>query len=48
MTIAVIGEGYVGLVSAAWFSDLCYDVTCVDSDRRRLAMPEAGKIPIYG
>lgn len=47
MKIAVIGAGYVGLVSAACFADFGYDVTCVDSDAAKLAMLEAGKMPIY-
>ena len=47
MKITVIGAGYVGLVSAACFSDFGYDVTCVDKDARKVAMLEGGKIPIY-
>jgi UDPglucose 6-dehydrogenase len=47
MKITVIGAGYVGLVSAACFSDFGYEVTCVDRDARKVAMLESGKIPIY-
>jgi UDPglucose 6-dehydrogenase len=47
MKITVIGAGYVGLVSAACFSDFGYEVTCVDRDPRKLAMLENGEIPIY-
>ena len=47
MKITVIGAGYVGLVSAACFSDFGYEVTCVDRDPRKLAMLESGRIPIY-
>jgi UDPglucose 6-dehydrogenase len=47
MNITVIGAGYVGLVSAACFSDFGYQVTCVDRDRRKLAALESGRIPIY-
>src|SRR4051812_68427 len=47
MKITVIGAGYVGLVSAACFSDFGYEVTCVDRDGRKLALLESGKIPIY-
>ena len=47
MKITVIGAGYVGLVSAACFSDFGYDVTCVDRDPRKLALLESGRIPIY-
>jgi UDPglucose 6-dehydrogenase len=47
MKITVIGAGYVGLVSAACFSDFGYEVTCVDRDARKVAALENGKIPIY-
>ncbi len=47
MKLTVIGAGYVGLVSAACFSDFGYDVTCVDRDARKVAALENGKIPIY-
>ena len=47
MKITVIGAGYVGLVSAACFSDFGYEVTCVDRDPRKLALLEGGRIPIY-
>ncbi len=47
MKITVIGAGYVGLVSAACFSDFGYEVTCVDRDARKIAALEAGRIPIY-
>jgi UDPglucose 6-dehydrogenase len=47
MKITVIGAGYVGLVSAACFSDFGYDVTCVDRDAGKVAALEAGRIPIY-
>ena len=47
MKITVIGAGYVGLVSAACFSDFGYEVTCVDRDARKVAALEGGKIPIY-
>jgi UDPglucose 6-dehydrogenase len=47
MKITVIGAGYVGLVSAACFSDFGYEVSCVDRDARKVAALENGKIPIY-
>ena len=47
MKITVIGAGYVGLVSAACFSDFGYEVTCVDRDARKVAALENGRIPIY-
>jgi UDPglucose 6-dehydrogenase len=47
MKITVIGAGYVGLVSAACFSDFGYDVTCVDRDAGKVAKLQEGHIPIY-
>ncbi len=47
MKITVIGAGYVGLVSAACFSDFGFDVTCVDRDTDRVESLKAGIMPIY-
>jgi UDPglucose 6-dehydrogenase len=47
MKIAVIGTGYVGLVSGVCFSDFGHDVVCVDKDSAKIAKLEAGKVPIY-
>jgi UDPglucose 6-dehydrogenase len=47
MRIAVIGTGYVGLVVGACFAETGNDVTCVDKDRRKVAMLRRGRIPIY-
>ena len=47
MNIAVIGTGYVGLVSGAGFSDFGHDVTCVDIDAARVAALTRGEIPIF-
>ena len=47
MKIAVVGTGYVGLVSGACFSDMGMDVTCVDIDRAKIDNLNAGVIPIY-
>jgi UDPglucose 6-dehydrogenase len=47
MKIAVIGTGYVGLVSGAGFSDFGHDVTCVDIDEGRVAALRKGDIPIH-
>ena len=47
MRIAMIGTGYVGLVSGACFSEFGIDVACVDKDTAKIASLKAGKIPIY-
>ena len=47
MRVAMIGTGYVGLVSGACFSDFGHDVVCVDKDASKIEMLEAGKMPIY-
>jgi len=47
MRIAMIGTGYVGLVSGACFADLGHDVICIDNDQNKLDLLEQGKIPIY-
>ncbi|PKP71890.1 MAG: UDP-glucose 6-dehydrogenase [Alphaproteobacteria bacterium HGW-Alphaproteobacteria-4] len=47
MKIAMIGTGYVGLVSGVCFSDFGHDVVCVDKDPRKIEMLMAGKAPIY-
>ncbi|MEL7534630.1 MAG: nucleotide sugar dehydrogenase, partial [Bacteroidota bacterium] len=47
MKIAVIGTGYVGLVSGTCFAEAGNDVLCVDNDPRKLAMLKAKQIPIY-
>jgi UDPglucose 6-dehydrogenase len=47
MRVAMIGTGYVGLVSGACFADFGHEVTCVDKDRAKIAALERGEMPIY-
>jgi UDPglucose 6-dehydrogenase len=47
MKITMIGGGYVGLVSAACFSEFGWSVTCVEKDPAKLAVLRAGEIPIF-
>ncbi|WP_020175072.1 UDP-glucose dehydrogenase family protein [Methyloferula stellata] len=47
MRIAMIGSGYVGLVSGACFADFGHVVTCVDKDAAKVAALRDGKVPIY-
>lgn len=47
MRIAVIGTGYVGLVSAACFARAGHHVSCVDIDASKIALLRNGKMPIY-
>jgi UDPglucose 6-dehydrogenase len=47
MKIAMIGTGYVGLVSGVCFSDFGHEVVCVDKDPRKIEMLDRGEVPIY-
>ena len=47
MKLAVIGTGYVGLVSGACFSEFGFDVTCIDKDAGKIDSIKAGIMPIY-
>lgn len=47
MKLAIIGSGYVGLVTGACFAHLGHDVVCVDSDVAKIATLEAGGVPFY-
>ncbi|MGC5780314.1 UDP-glucose dehydrogenase family protein [Methylobacterium sp. NFXW15] len=47
MRIAMIGAGYVGLVSGACLADFGHDVVCIDNDPAKVEALEAGRMPIY-
>ena len=47
MNIAVVGTGYVGLVTGTCFSEMGVHVTCIDVDERKIEALNQGKIPIY-
>jgi UDPglucose 6-dehydrogenase len=47
MRVAMIGTGYVGLVSGACFADFGHHVTCVDKDADKIAVLRRGELPIY-
>ncbi len=47
MKIAVVGTGYVGLVTGTCFAEIGVDVVCVDIDAEKIARIECGDIPIY-
>ncbi len=47
MRVAMIGTGYVGLVSGACFADFGHVVTCVDKDASKIEKLEAGIMPIF-
>jgi UDPglucose 6-dehydrogenase len=47
MRVAMIGSGYVGLVSGACFADFGHSVTCIDKDADKIARLERGDMPIF-
>ena len=47
MKIAIVGTGYVGLVSGTCFAEIGVHVTCVDTDRKKIAALQEGIVPIY-
>ena len=47
MKIAIIGTGYVGLVSGVCFSDFGHSVVCVDKDPKKIEMLQRGEVPIF-
>ncbi|MCK9542856.1 MAG: UDP-glucose/GDP-mannose dehydrogenase family protein [Novosphingobium sp.] len=47
MKIAMVGSGYVGLVSGACFADFGHDVVCIDKDPAKIALINQGEMPIY-
>ena len=47
MDLAIIGSGYVGLVTGACFADVGHNVICVDNDVQKIKLLQDGKVPIY-
>jgi UDPglucose 6-dehydrogenase len=47
MKIAMVGSGYVGLVSGACFADFGHDVVCIDKDQSKIDRLQAYVMPIY-
>ncbi|MEI8295653.1 MAG: UDP-glucose/GDP-mannose dehydrogenase family protein, partial [Alphaproteobacteria bacterium] len=47
MRIAIVGSGYVGLVTGACLAEFGFEVTCVDQDAAKIAQLSGGKIPFY-
>src|SRR5574341_939806 len=47
MNVAIVGTGYVGLITGACLAEIGHHVLCIDNDRRKIETLKKGKIPIY-
>ncbi len=47
MRIAIVGSGYVGLVSGTCFAEMGIKVTCIDTNPEKIERLQNGKVPIY-
>jgi UDPglucose 6-dehydrogenase len=47
MRVAILGTGYVGLVTGACFAEFGFQITCVDTDERKIAALAKGEVPIF-
>ncbi len=47
MKIAIMGTGYVGLVSGTCFAEFGHQVTCIDVDTEKIRALQSGSVPIY-
>ncbi|MBI4843338.1 MAG: UDP-glucose/GDP-mannose dehydrogenase family protein [Nitrospirae bacterium] len=47
MNIAIIGTGYVGLITGACFAEFGFNVTCVDNDENKIKLLKKGNVPFY-
>ena len=47
MKLAIVGTGYVGLVSGACLADFGHDVTCIDIDKKKVVELNKGILPIF-
>ena len=47
MNIAVVGSGYVGLITGACFAEFGLNVTCVDNDKKKIKTLQKGQVPFY-